>query len=198
MYAHFKQVCVQPPTYADKVALPSLVRRTPLLLSAGRAAIDRYLLPAEPTAANLQQWVCCCGPMMGQRHGGIPCRYTDAPHTMPALPRIRAIVSPRLWNFWATSPARSAWMRFFATHVTRSVVDVSVCVVYGCVLGSRVSCEKRTSRSKYRLRQTPIGPSNLESLPELAILWRRLACEQTRMNAKVNAILSREMTLDTC
>ena len=28
-------------------------------------AIDRYLLPAEPTAANLQQQVCCCGPKLG-------------------------------------------------------------------------------------------------------------------------------------
>jgi len=32
--------------------LPEFVRRTPLLLSAGRAAIDRYLLPAGPTAAK--------------------------------------------------------------------------------------------------------------------------------------------------
>ena len=36
--------------------------RPPLLLSAGSVAIDRYLLPAGPTAANLQQRVCCCGP----------------------------------------------------------------------------------------------------------------------------------------
>ena len=32
----------------------------------GRAAIDRILLPAGPTAANLLQWVCCCGPILGQ------------------------------------------------------------------------------------------------------------------------------------
>jgi len=38
--------------------------RSPLLLSAGRAAIDPYLLPAGPTAANLQQRVCCCRPML--------------------------------------------------------------------------------------------------------------------------------------
>jgi len=31
-------------------------------LSAGRAAIDRYLLPAELTATNPQQRVCCCVP----------------------------------------------------------------------------------------------------------------------------------------
>ena len=30
------------------------------------AAIDRFLLPTGPTAANLQQRVCCCGPMLGQ------------------------------------------------------------------------------------------------------------------------------------
>jgi len=39
------------------------------LLSAGRAAIDRYLLPAGPTAANLHQRVCCYGPMLGHRDG---------------------------------------------------------------------------------------------------------------------------------
>jgi len=48
------------------VALPAFARRTPLLPSAGRAAIDRYFLPALPTAANLQQRICCCGPAAGQ------------------------------------------------------------------------------------------------------------------------------------
>jgi len=51
------------------VALPVFTRRAPLLLSAGHAAIDQYLLPAELTAANLQQRVCCCGPMLGQTNG---------------------------------------------------------------------------------------------------------------------------------
>jgi len=37
---------------------------------AAAAAIDRYLLPAGLTAAaNLQQQVCCCGPMLGQTDG---------------------------------------------------------------------------------------------------------------------------------
>jgi len=26
-------------------------------------------LPAKPTAANSQQWFCCCGPMLGQTDG---------------------------------------------------------------------------------------------------------------------------------
>jgi len=34
---------------------PHLLLHAVLLLSAGRAAIDRYLLPARPTAANPQQ-----------------------------------------------------------------------------------------------------------------------------------------------
>ena len=38
-------------------------------LHAAAAAIDQYLLPAGPTAANLQQWVCCCEPMLGQTDG---------------------------------------------------------------------------------------------------------------------------------
>ena len=33
---------------------------------AGHAAIDPYLLPAGLTAANLQQRVCCCEPVLGQ------------------------------------------------------------------------------------------------------------------------------------
>jgi len=43
-------------TYANNVALPR----------ARRTARDRYLLLAGPTAANLQQRVCCCGPMLEQ------------------------------------------------------------------------------------------------------------------------------------
>jgi len=39
------KVRVQLPTYIDKVALPTTAA----------VAIDRYLLPAWPTAANLQQ-----------------------------------------------------------------------------------------------------------------------------------------------
>ena len=37
---------------------------------AAAAVIDRYLLLAGPTAANLQQRVCCCGPMLEQRDDG--------------------------------------------------------------------------------------------------------------------------------
>lgn len=33
------------------------------------AATDRYLLPTVPTAANLQQRVCCCRTMQGQTDG---------------------------------------------------------------------------------------------------------------------------------
>ena len=55
----YKQVCVQLPTSADNVALPAFAaaRHTAvrLLLTAGRAAIDRYLLHAWLSAANPQQ-----------------------------------------------------------------------------------------------------------------------------------------------
>ena len=48
----------------------------PLMLSAGRAAVDQYLRPA---------WR--CGPMLGQTDCRTPYRYTDpAPHTMRAVP----------------------------------------------------------------------------------------------------------------
>jgi len=58
-----KQVGVQLPANADDVALPAFVRRTPpLLLSTGRAAIERQRLLSAPTAANLLLQVCCRGP----------------------------------------------------------------------------------------------------------------------------------------
>jgi len=37
------------------VALPAFAAAARMLLTAARAAIDRYLLPAGPTAANPQQ-----------------------------------------------------------------------------------------------------------------------------------------------
>ena len=51
-----RQVCVQLPTYADNVAMPTFARRMQLLLSAGRAAIDRYLLPAAAGLLPLACW----------------------------------------------------------------------------------------------------------------------------------------------
>jgi len=59
----------QLPTYADNAALPAVARSTPLLLSAGCAAIDR---------SCLQQRVCCCGSNVQQTD----VRYIDsASHT---------------------------------------------------------------------------------------------------------------------
>jgi len=53
------QVCVQLPASAVSVALPAFAagRRAaaPLLLRTRRAAVNRYLLPAWRSAANLQQ-----------------------------------------------------------------------------------------------------------------------------------------------
>jgi len=56
---------------------------------AAAAAIDRYLLSTEPTAANLQKHVCCWGPMLEQTDGQTdwwtPYRFTDG--TMWAVPK---------------------------------------------------------------------------------------------------------------
>jgi len=42
-------------------------------------------LPAKSTAANSQQWLCCCGHMLGQTDGQTPYHYIDpAVHTMQA------------------------------------------------------------------------------------------------------------------
>ena len=68
-----KQVRAQHHTSADNAALPTFARRDAtaaarLLLTAGRAAIDRYLLPAGPIAAN---------PPSGVRRMGQTDRQTD-------------------------------------------------------------------------------------------------------------------------
>ena len=65
------------------MALPAFTRRTPLL---PMPAMQQSILPAGPTAANLQQRVCCSGPMLGQTDrqtdGQTPYRYIDhAPRT---------------------------------------------------------------------------------------------------------------------
>jgi len=75
----YKQVCVH---LLDNAALPSLARRTPLL-SAGRAASDRYLLPAlargsKPVKSGLLLWA-----LLKQKDGRTPYRYIDpALHTI--------------------------------------------------------------------------------------------------------------------
>ena len=75
----FKQARVQLPTYADNVKLPVFAAAA----AARLAAIDRYFLPAGPTAANLQQRVCCCGSMLetdGQTNGRTDAHCTVTHH----------------------------------------------------------------------------------------------------------------------
>ena len=60
-------------------------------------------LPARPTAANLQQWVCRCGPMLGQRDrwtGG----WTLYHFTDPALHSVRAVPTDWLTELWFYVP----------------------------------------------------------------------------------------------
>ena len=77
-----RQVCVQPPTPADNVALLAFTACCgELLLGAGRAAVDRYLPPAGPTAANPPH-AAAAGEWDRQTHGQTPFRYIGpAPHT---------------------------------------------------------------------------------------------------------------------
>jgi len=51
--------------------------------AACRYRSNQSISPASRlTAANLQQPVCCCGPMLGQTDGWTPYRYIDpVPHT---------------------------------------------------------------------------------------------------------------------
>jgi len=57
-FIKLKQLCAQYPTSADNVALPAFAAACSaaarLLLTAGRAAIDQYLLAVGPTTPNLQ------------------------------------------------------------------------------------------------------------------------------------------------
>ena len=83
---YHEQVCVQLPTSAVNVALPAsaAVRRraaAPRCCGTGRAAIDRYLLAAGPTAANPPH-AAAAGERDRQTDGRTPCRYVDpAAHT---------------------------------------------------------------------------------------------------------------------
>ena len=78
---------------ADNVALPAARIRRPhaaarLLLSTGRAAINRYLLPTGPTAANPQQRRAAAG-WDRQTDGRTDDRYIDhAPHAQRAAPKL--------------------------------------------------------------------------------------------------------------
>ena len=48
-------------------------------------AVDLNLLPAGTIAADWQQWVCCCGPVLGQTDGRTLYRFIDpVPHTVRA------------------------------------------------------------------------------------------------------------------
>jgi len=67
------------PTYADNEALPAF--------APAAATVDRYLRRAH--AANLQQRVCCCGPVLpqtdGRSDGRTPYRFVDpVPHIVRA------------------------------------------------------------------------------------------------------------------
>jgi len=53
--------------YADNVALHAFAH----------TCSNQYLLSARPTAANLQEWVYCCGPMLGQTGGWMPYHFRD-------------------------------------------------------------------------------------------------------------------------
>ena len=70
-----------------------VIQETLLKSPVDAAAIGRYLLPAGHTAANLQQRVCCCGPVLGQtdwRTG----RWTDPRTVLHTLLRILWAVPP--------------------------------------------------------------------------------------------------------
>ena len=64
------------------VALPAFARRIPQQ----QQPINISCPPAGLTAANLQQRICCCGPMLGQIDGRTPYRYIDpAPNSTRAV-----------------------------------------------------------------------------------------------------------------
>jgi len=80
----WSQVCVQFRASAVNVTQPAFATRaaTSYCCGAGRAAIDWYLLPVRPTAANPPH-----AATVGEWDRRTPYRYIDpAPHTMQAVP----------------------------------------------------------------------------------------------------------------
>jgi len=91
-----EQVCVQLPTSADNVTLLAFAaaeRR-----AAVRRVIDRYLLPAGPTAANPPQRYAVVDRWDRQTDRRTPYRFTDPAHTVRALSDMTVCVSgARRW-----------------------------------------------------------------------------------------------------
>jgi len=69
--------------------------------------------PLQPTAASLQQRVCCCGPMLGQTdretngHRTVTCTVDPAPHTMMAV-LTRTTRWPKIIQQQATSQRKAS------------------------------------------------------------------------------------------
>jgi len=98
--SHKQQACIQLPTSAVNVALPTFAAAqnavAPCCCSAGCAANKQHLLPVGSTVTNLPQ--CCCSRQMGQTDRQTdkqtPYRYIDpALHTMRAMPITEEIIS---------------------------------------------------------------------------------------------------------
>ena len=143
-----QQVCVQIPTSADNVALPTSGRCTPLWCDccwppACCAAIDWYLLAARPTAANRQQqrttarwdrqrqldWhktVSICSTMQAMRNN----KYWQWEYESdPALP-VTTVHNDILWAHWCLC----VWLREYLRG--NVCVLCHCCWRYGCIGGA--------------------------------------------------------------
>ena len=89
-----EQISVQPPTSAANVALPAsaAARRAaaPCCCGAGRAAIDRYILPAGPTAANPPHDA-ATGERDGQTDRRTAYRFIDAARYSVRVERVKRL-----------------------------------------------------------------------------------------------------------
>jgi len=87
-------LCSALPTHAENVALPAFAVSLSAAARCCCAAIDRYILPSGPTAANPQpadktgEWDRQTGKRTdGHTEGQTPYRFIHpAPHTMPVVP----------------------------------------------------------------------------------------------------------------
>ena len=82
---------------------------SPAAHAAAAAIIDRYLLPAGHTAANLQQRVCCCKPMLEQTDG----RIKDSGGPKKSCIRWGLILKRHFWGILG-HPQRSIYSTLFA------------------------------------------------------------------------------------
>ena len=143
-----KQVCVQLPTYAENVALPAfaaaLRAAAPCCCGTGCATIDRYLLLAWPTAANIPH-AAAAGELdrrairrTERRMDTVPFHRPCSAHYADSANR-RVLLSSYVITFSAVEGREAMGARVFDDSIQHGKVTVLVFVIRGYVARTHVS-----------------------------------------------------------